>query len=139
MHGWPLERPLIVHGFPILAAVTLGLVAVTTEVGLNVWVLSGTPALTALLVYAAVLVGLAAAPTRLGHWHATGAALAVLVFGGRALGFVSIIVDGASSADPRWNLVGAVAERVLLLASLLIWHRSQIVVAAKRQVARSIP
>lgn len=131
-----LEKPLIVRGFPLLSAVSLVLVVLTTEVGLNVWVLSGGPAVAALAVYTVILVGLAAAPTRLGQWHAAGAAFAVLVFGGRALGFVSVIVDSADAGDARWNLIGAVAERVVLLASLLIWHRSQIVVAAKRQVRR---
>lgn len=138
MRHHALETPLIVRGFPALAAVTLVLIALTTEVGLNIWILSGPPALAALAAYTLILAGLAAAPTRLGRWHAAGAALAVLVMGGRAGGFVSAIVDAAGTPEPRWNLIGATAERVLLLASLLIWHRSQAVVAAKRQVSRNL-
>lgn len=49
--------------------------------------------------------------------HQTGAYLAVCVFASRGIAFGEIAVT-----QSRWDLMGGIAERVLLLLFAVIWH-----------------
>ena len=73
----------------------------------------------ALWVYVAVLAVLAVKPMWL-FGHAVGIGLAVVVIGTRILGFLDLVLGGAS------NLWGAVFERVPLLAIAALWHLTSV-------------
>lgn len=118
--------------YPAFWAGVFVAVAVFSEVSVNLLVVSGTPAMFALYLYAALLVALAVCPTRLSWLHPAGAALAALAVGGRAAGFAELVVASGS-----WTLVGAVAERVGMVLAMVIWHRAG-VVRAERERARNV-
>lgn len=117
--------------YPALAAFTLCTVMATSKVDLSIWAVSGRVAVAFTAAYALLLSAMAVSPTRMAAWHGVGAAFAVLVFGGRGAGFAAIILDSLGTHDERWDLLGAVTERVLLLASMIVWHRSQAIVGAR--------
>ena len=111
--------------FPAVQAVTLLMVAYFSRV--NSLLLFSGPGVTAVtVVYAAILVWLAVFPGKVLKLHAWGNALAVLILGGRALGFVELMIEQGS-----WALAGTVAERVINLLALLLWHRSGIIHAGR--------
>ena len=101
---------------PVVVSVTLFVVVFTSEVPPNLYVLRGTAALVPYLIYATVMAWIAVRPNFL-ELHLVGGPLAVLVFLGRAGGFIELGI-----ARETFELSGAVAERVLLCALLVSWH-----------------
>jgi hypothetical protein len=113
-HGWSIFIDKVI---PIVAAVTLIMVSITSEVSPNVIIAKGTFAEALFYVYAAVLAW--STFSRDSRVHTLGVGLAVVCFGGRGGGFVELALDGHSS------LWGAAFERALTVSLLVAWHISR--------------
>lgn len=72
-------------------------------------------------IYALIMMTIPFWKTRHFELHAIGAALAVLVFTGRGLGFLEIVL-----VEDRYDLIAAVFERVFIIIGLVIWHSAQV-------------
>lgn len=102
--------------WPAVAAGAVLTVLVSSNVPLNLWLLSG-PAATALAVaYGAAMAAIAVKPDEI-NFHKAAFALAALFWGGRAAGFAEIVIS-----QQRTDLAGAVAERVAILFGLGSLH-----------------
>ena len=123
-------RTVIVRLYPLLAAVSLWRIERTSTLDPRLLFLSGRVSTVALYFYAVLLVIAAAAPRQRATIHAVGAALAVLVIGGRLIAFIGIYFDG------RPDLEGTVWERAWLLMSMLIWHWSVSIYGATEYAKR---
>lgn len=66
-------------------------------------------------VYACLLLTSAFVPLH-PTWHRIGVGLAVATFGLRLAGFAELAASG------RWDLLGAVFERLGLMAAAVMWH-----------------
>lgn len=105
------------RAFPALTAIVVIGILATSQVPPNLWAFAGRPAAAVMAFYTLPNFWLAINPDDIrAHYLAGG--LAVFVWGGRAGGFVELVL----SEPPRWDLLGAVGERILLLALVLAWH-----------------
>lgn len=106
--------------FPALvSAALISIIAFSNVEAPDLWFVEGLAATGVTLVYATILVVLAVQP----KWvalHTVGAPLAVATYGGRAGGFLEIVI-----LHDRYDLIAAVMERVVLALGLVLWHRAR--------------
>ena len=105
-----------------MVAIAVGTVLVTSEVGVNLWFVSGPPAVMVGLAYMASLSGVTLRPNDI-RLHQLAGPLGVTFWGGRGAAFAQLVIE-----QHRWDLLGAVAERGALAAALMTLH----VIAARR-------
>lgn len=118
--------------FPVLVSFTIITILVFSAVPPNLLFVQGRPAEILMGSYALMLLGLTTNSFDDVALHKVGSVLAVLTFGGRGGGFIEL-----SIARETFDLVGAVAERVLLTFALVMWHaRMGSTIAAKQETKR---
>ncbi len=110
---------LVRRSFPLLVAATIVTILFTSAVPPNLLVVSGRPAEAVMASYAMLLVAMASDRFDNVTLHKVGSVLAVFTFGGRGGGFIEL-----SIARQTFELLGAVAERILLTCALVLWHAS---------------
>lgn len=116
-----MKRPVdwsnvIDRTFAVSAAVTVTHITFgSSTVGLNLWILDGTLARIAAVIYVAVLVALVARPSR-ESLHTAAAVAGVAFWMGRMGAFLQLALGGQS------NLWSAVNERALLVVIVVLWH-----------------
>lgn len=116
--GRRAARLAILRLFPLLAAVSLWRLERTSTLSLSVMSIPDPVMTAALYAYAALLAAVAVSPYPMAKAQPVGAALAVLVIGGRLMAFVGLYLGG------RPDLEGSVWERLWILVAMLIWHWS---------------
>lgn len=130
----PLRRFVWVRGFALLSALALFAIELASDVPLNLLIIKGDIAGAIAVAYAFLLVFAAIAPERFPLIHQVGAPLAVLVWGGRAGGFVELALERSS-----WSLTGAVSERLIIAMMAVLWHQAMAYrSAADREHARHL-
>lgn len=97
------------------AALAAGLVAVTLTSEVRFSLVPVGVAHLLMVAYACLLMWAAVLPLH-PRWHMVGVGLAVATFGLRLAGFAEIAATG------RVDLVGAVFERLGLMAAAVMWH-----------------
>lgn len=119
------------HGFPLTVSATIITILLSSKVPRNLLVIQGTAADVVLVAYAALLFWVAVVSVDADWVHKVGAVLAVFTWGGRGGGFIELGLDRGT-----WDLSGAVAERLLVAAALVLWHASMMyTVVADREYA----
>lgn len=99
-------------------AIALVLVDLTSAVAINLFVLEGTVGGILIWAYATYLAAFAVRGSFGARSHLLVGILMAAVIGGRAMGFVTLALERGD-----WSLTGAVAERLLIIAPLLMmWH-----------------
>lgn len=106
---------LLDRGWPAGAAVAVASVLAVSNVELNLWFASGPIAIGFAGAYVITSLAIIARPTV--DWlHQAALPLAVLFWGGRAAGFVSLAINN------RPDLWGAVLERFAILIAFVTLH-----------------
>lgn len=118
---------------PFVACVSIVGVALTSEVAPDLILVSGNYGYIVVYLYAAVLAALALSPDE-ERLHYVGGVLSVFTVTARLLGFLTIVLEGDGVSDRRYDLIGAVLERVWLLALMFGWH-----VAMASRIGSEIP
>lgn len=127
-YSWFFKR-----GFPLLIAFTIVVVLLTSAVQRNLLVVAGTAADIVLFGYAGLLAYLGFFRAQHVWIHKIGAVLAVFTWGGRGGGFIELALSRGT-----WDLAGAIAERLLLAAALVLWHSTLVyAVATEQEAARA--
>lgn len=75
--------------------------------------------------YGLIMLALAAKPGLSVNLHKVGSMLAMWIFIGKALGFLTLVVDGGT------HLIGPVGERLVLACAAYMWHYARITEMAK--------
>ncbi len=99
----------------IAASVAAVYVLATSQVGVNLWFTSGRAADLVIVLYGSVMLAVAAAPDRLSI-HRVALPLSVVMWGGRAFGFLERVLAG----NP--DLWGAFFERLAMLVAVVTLH-----------------
>jgi len=108
--GW-LAR----YAYPSLVVALVISVAALSSVPLNLVVVSGGWGKTLAYLYASVIVYSMIRPSL--QIHKIGSYLAVAFFFGRASGFIELMMH-----RDEWSLTAAVLARIVLGASIVVWH-----------------
>ena len=111
MH-WLTER-----GFPLLVAITLISVLIFSTIPPTLFVIGPPYEGWLFMAYAALLVLMAVSFPKHGSLHSYGAALSVLVFSGRAGGFLSLMLERDDI-----SLIPALLERIVITVAMFVWH-----------------
>lgn len=119
VHLEPAQRPAIdvfaFRALPLLSAGSLVTVLLTSTVANEFTWLPPNATAAAWWIYAVVLITLAVRPTA--RLHHIGLQLAAFVYFSRGLAFAEIVLTAS-----RWDLLGAVTERLMLLTFAIVWH-----------------
>ena len=111
-------RFFVARVFPVQVAVGLLMILALSNVPPTLFFLGEGATSIIFIFYAALLVMVALFGSRLDHRvHPLGGAVAFLVFGGRAGGFLELVIESS-----RPDLFPAVAERLLLVSTMVMWH-----------------
>lgn len=103
-------------------ALSVLIVMFSTEVGLSLWFLSGVYAETFGFLYVIGLTYIVVKPQSI-EAHRIVGGLGTLFWLSRAIAFIELIYDSRLTGPVRWDLLGAVSERFLLvLLVAVIWH-----------------
>lgn len=111
----------LARGYAATALVAVGTVVVHSNVGLNLWFVRGAAAIALAVVYAALLVLTVVRPTEL--LHRVAIPVGSLFWFGRGKAFFDLAIEvDPATGERRTDLMGAVVERGLLLASGIAVH-----------------
>lgn len=102
---------------PSMILATLVLMLVFTRVPLNLWAIRGSWADAVVGAYIVAVVAVTFTTDR--RVHAVASGLSMLTFVGRGGGFLHLVLDGV---NPRYDLLTAVCERLLLGTLAFLWH-----------------
>lgn len=113
---------IVDRGWPAVTSAAVVTVLATSRVDLNLLLVAGLPATVLAVGYAVAMASLVGAPNNL-TLHRVTFALSVLFWGGRAGGFLDLVVTHG-----RGDLWGAVAERASMFVAVATLH----LIAARR-------
>lgn len=109
------------RAFPIVVAASLFAVILFSEVPVRFMIFDEIFSGLILASYAFLMLAIIPLGQKYPVLHRIGGALAVLVFSGRGIGFLELVVQ-----EGRTDLIAAVIERLVIIIGLVMWHAGSV-------------
>ena len=107
----------LMKALPLVTAFTLAMLVIFSNVPIEFYLLPYWVSDILVAGYAVLLIIVTFINKYLFTLHRIGGALAVFIFTGRSLGFFDLVV-----ANDRFDLIGAVSERFIIIIALVYFH-----------------